>query len=57
MNVAVTYDELQAAARLVSWICCRRTVYATHPERGCYRCRGRWWDLRRPVEAEVAVHA
>jgi hypothetical protein len=33
-----SYDEIQIHAVLVTWLCCRRTVYATHPERGCARC-------------------
>lgn len=34
-----TYDDRQLAAALVTWLCCHRTVYATHPEHGCGHCR------------------
>lgn len=33
------YDTVQADAPLVTWLCCRRTVYATNPDRGCVSCR------------------
>lgn len=33
------YDDYQAGAVMVTWLCCRRTVYATNPDRGCLRCR------------------
>ena len=33
------YDVIQAAAVLVCWLCCKRTVYATHPMKGCVQCR------------------
>jgi hypothetical protein len=36
-----SYDDVQAGAALICWRCCRRTVYATHPERGCGVCRGK----------------
>lgn len=36
---AVSYDDRLLAARLVSWVCCRRTVWATRPELGCLTCR------------------
>ena len=40
-GVAVTpsYDDKQLGAVLLSWLCCRRTVYATAPEIGCLTCR------------------
>jgi len=25
-------------ARFVTWLCCRRTVITTHPEKGCQLC-------------------
>jgi hypothetical protein len=34
-----SYDDRQLAGVEISWTCCRRTVYATHPERGCLQCR------------------
>ena len=34
-----SYDDRQLAARLVTWLCCKRTVYAVKPEHGCVRCR------------------
>lgn len=34
----MTYDDRQLFARLVTWLCCRRTVYATDPNRGCLVC-------------------
>jgi hypothetical protein len=34
----MSYDDRQVAARLVTWLCCRRTVYAVHPHSGCGRC-------------------
>jgi hypothetical protein len=36
----MTYDERQAAAVLVTWLCCRRTVYTTNPNLGCLKCKG-----------------
>lgn len=33
------YDELRAAAVLISRPCCQRTVYATHPMEPCAVCR------------------
>jgi len=33
------YDGLQARAVEISWLCCRRTVFATHVSRGCGKCR------------------
>ncbi len=30
----MSYDDRQVAARLVMWLCCRRTVYAVHPNSG-----------------------
>lgn len=33
-----TYDEQQRDAVLVTWLCCRRPVYSTHPHQGCLRC-------------------
>jgi hypothetical protein len=33
-----SYDDRQLAARLVTWLCCRRTVYAVDPDRGCFTC-------------------
>ncbi len=35
----LTYDEKQLSAIEVSWLCCRRTVYATHPQSRCAVCR------------------
>jgi len=35
----ISYDDHQLAARLVTWRCCRRTVYATNPALGCPTCR------------------
>jgi hypothetical protein len=35
----MSYDERQLLAVLVTWLCCRRTVYATNPTIGCLRCR------------------
>lgn len=32
------YDDIQASARMVTWLCCRRTVWSTHPEKGCSHC-------------------
>lgn len=34
-----SYDDLQARAVMVTWLCCRRTVWSTHPEKGCQLCR------------------
>jgi hypothetical protein len=34
----MTYDEKQLYAREVTWLCCRRTVFATAPYRGCLAC-------------------
>jgi hypothetical protein len=34
-----TYDQIQRGAVLISWLCCHRTVYATHPKEGCCSCR------------------
>lgn len=34
-----TYDRIQREARLVTWLCCRRSVFATHPDSGCVYCR------------------
>jgi hypothetical protein len=31
----MSYDDRQITAREVSYRCCRRTYYATRPERGC----------------------
>lgn len=42
------YDQIQVSAPLVTWLCCRRTVYATHPQHGCGVCRG---TLKRTGEA------
>jgi hypothetical protein len=36
---AMSWDDRMLAARLVSWLCCRQTYYATRPENGCIRCR------------------
>jgi hypothetical protein len=33
-----SYDDRQLGAVLVSWLCCRRTVYATNPAMGCFGC-------------------
>lgn len=33
------YDEKQAEARMVTWLCCKRTVWSTNPERGCLQCK------------------
>jgi len=33
------YDDVQSAARLVTWRCCKRTVWSTHPQHGCQLCR------------------
>jgi hypothetical protein len=33
-----SYDDKQAAAVLLSWRCCRRTVYTTRPAAGCPQC-------------------
>jgi hypothetical protein len=37
----MSYDDRQSQARLVTWRCCRRTVYAVTPNHGCCACRGR----------------
>jgi hypothetical protein len=34
-----SYDDVQRDAREVSWLCCKRTVFATHPAKGCGMCR------------------
>lgn len=34
-----SYDAIQRGAVLVTWLCCRRTVYVTHPLAGCCYCR------------------
>lgn len=34
-----SYDDHQINAREVSYLCCRRTVYATNPNVGCIACR------------------
>jgi hypothetical protein len=34
-----SYDEKQIEAIEVSWLCCKRTVYATNPKVGCLSCR------------------
>lgn len=34
-----SYDMKQINAVLVTWLCCRRTVYATNPAIGCIQCR------------------
>jgi hypothetical protein len=34
-----SYDTTQREAVLVTWICCRSTVYATETKNGCWRCR------------------
>jgi len=34
-----SYDSHQLSAVLLSWTCCRRTVYATNPAYGCLQCR------------------
>jgi hypothetical protein len=39
----ISYDDRQREARLVTWLCCRRTVYAVDPAKGCCAC---WWRLR-----------
>jgi len=38
-NTVRRYDEKQAEARLVSWLCCKRTVWSTNVERGCLLCQ------------------
>ena len=38
---AMSYDDRQRQARLVTWLCCRRTVYAVNPDHGCCACWGR----------------
>lgn len=37
----MTYDEIQASARLVCWLCCRREVYVTRlsMDSRCATCR------------------
>jgi hypothetical protein len=35
----MSYDERQIRAVLVTWLCCRRTVYATNPDGGCLKCQ------------------
>ena len=35
----MSWDDMNLQARLLTWLCCRRTVYATHPEKGCAQCR------------------
>jgi hypothetical protein len=37
--VGVSYDDHQVTARLVTWLCCRRTVYVVPHTQGCARCR------------------
>ena len=34
-----SYDDRQIGARLVSFPCCRRTVWAVRPDSGCRECR------------------
>jgi len=34
-----SYDDHQIEAVLVTWLCCRRTVYATNPQAGCLSCQ------------------
>ena len=34
-----SYDDHQLGAVLVTWLCCRRTVFATNPAAGCGLCR------------------
>jgi hypothetical protein len=38
-RVQRSYDEHQMQAREVSYLCCRRWVFATKPEIGCLSCR------------------
>jgi hypothetical protein len=38
-SAARSYDTTQREAVLVTWICCRSTVYATETRNGCWRCR------------------
>jgi len=47
-----SYDDKQAGAVLVTWLCCLRTVFATDPAGGCLRCRPAYVLAR--VKAEVA---
>src|SRR5262245_45053263 len=42
----------QAAAVLVTWLCCRRTVHATSPELGCLRCRREDYPVCLPTNQE-----
>lgn len=35
----MTYDQLQEGAVEITWLCCRRTVFSTHPDTGCAACR------------------
>lgn len=35
----MSWDDMNLAAKLVTWLCCGRTVWATHPDRGCLTCR------------------
>ena len=35
-----SYDDRQFQAHLVTWLCCRRTVYAVTPGHGCGTCGG-----------------
>ena len=37
----MSYDDRQSQARLVTWLCCGRTVYAVNPDHGCRACWGR----------------
>lgn len=50
-----SWDDIQIGARLVTWRCCGRTVYATHPERGCGRCR-RQRDPARDARLTESFH-
>ncbi len=42
-----SYDDKQLGAVLISWLCCRRTVYATNPAIGCIQCQDRNVIIRR----------
>ena len=33
------YDQQQRNAAWLTWLCCRSTVYTTHPQVGCLACR------------------
>lgn len=43
-DVFRSYDEIQIEAVLVTRLCCKRTVWATHPEGRCAVCRA--WSAR-----------